>query len=327
MTERTNKNRDQEEIDLLELFRLAGRGIRNLFLGIFRIILLFIVFLYRKAFYITGFVIMGALVGWGISEITRPYYTSDMVIRTNAIKASDIISYVGRLHNLVEKKNYHELGRLLSNGDTAASMVRNIQAFWFIDVNKDGTPEYIDYEEKYNPHDTSLVRLNDRVNIRVEVFDPHAFQYVREGVYAYFKKNPYINKLNNLRKEQTREYIKHIEEQILKLDSLEDYEYFQKQKDLNPQGRKGQIVVLNEQKVQLYHPYIISLQKQKMELEKELTIYPDPITVIEDFTPLTKEENPRAAYTEKYALVMGLMGIFLLLILESRKKIRNFLSS
>jgi hypothetical protein len=326
MSEVNNKTDQQEEIDLLGLFRVLGRSIRNFFLGILRTILLFIVFLYKKAFYVAAFFILGVLVGWGVSKMARPYYASDMVVRTNAIKASDIISYVDRLHNLVHKKNYHELGNLLSTADSVAFMVKNIQAFWFIDVNNDGIPEYIDYDEKYNPRDTTVTRLDDRVDIRVEVFDPHAFEYIREGVYTYFKKNPYINQLNNIRKIQACEIIKNIDIQINKLDSLEDYEYFKKQKDLIPRNRAGQIVVLNEQKVQLYHPYILSLQKQKLELEKEISVYPDPITVIEDFTPLSKEENPRMGYIEKYALIMGLFGILLLLILESRRKIRRFLS-
>ena len=323
--EKNIKEQKTDEIDLLELFRKSWIVTKKIFNWIIRSILLFIIFLFRKSLYIAGFLILGGVIGYGISKISRPYYASDMVLQPNAITASDMISYINKLHDLLKIQNYTEVSKILQLKDILSSQIKDIQAYWFIDKDKDGTPDYIDYKNEFDVRDTTQRRLNNRIDIRVEVYNNGIFNLVKSGIYNYFNLNPYINRLNQVRIQQTKELIAKINNQIFKLDSLEDYEYFQKQKDMRPSGGKGQIVFLNEQKVQLYHGDIISLQKQRLTLEKELTVYPDPITIIEDFTPFTKQENPKSKYIIEYGLIFGLLGILFLAFLATRKKIQHFI--
>ena len=320
------KEQKSDEIDLLELLHKTCSATKKFFNRIIRSVLLFIVFLVRNSLYIGGFIILGGMIGYGISKISRPYYASDMVVQPNAITASDMISYINRLHDLIKDRNYSELSKLLQLNDTISNQIKDIQAYWFIDKNKDGIADYIDYKNKLNVRDTTQRRLNNRVDVRVMIFNNQIFDSVRIGIANYFTQIPYINKLNQVRKQHTEELISKINNQIVKLDSLEDYDYFQKQKDMKPTGENGQIVLLNEQQVRLYHGEIIGLHKQRLTLEKELIVYPDPITIIEDFTPLTKKANPKSKYIMIYGLIFGLLGILILGFLETREKIKRYIA-
>ncbi len=322
--EKNKKEQKNDEIDLLELFHKTWDVTKNFFNWIIRSILLFIVFLVRNSLYIAGFFILGGIIGLGISFRGRPYYVSDVVIKPNTLSVANMISYINRLHGLLKRKDTIELSKLLKIHDTITiQKIKDIQAFWIIDENKDGIPDYVDYKNK-DKSDTSKRKITSRFDLRVEMYDYHLSDSVKSKIYNFIFLNPYITKLNGVRNQQTKILISKINSQIVTLDSLQDYDYFQKQKDMRPSGKNGQIVFLNEQKVQLYHGDIINLQKQRLALEKELAVYPDPITIIEDFTS-TKKENPKSKYILKYGLWIGLLGILFLFLFQNRKSIKKYM--
>ncbi len=49
---------------------------------------------------------------------------------------------------------------------------------------------------------------------------------LKKDLFNYIRKNPYIQKLNQIRKEELKELIGQTKHEISKLDSLQDEEYF-----------------------------------------------------------------------------------------------------
>jgi len=83
------------------------------------------------------------------------------------------------------------------------------------------------------------------------------------------------------------------------------------------------MVILNEKETKLYHDDIIKLYNRKLALEKELSINPDPITVIQDFTQLAKADNPLIKFLKTWVVIFAVFGFSFAILWQYRKRLWN----
>ncbi|KPK84751.1 MAG: hypothetical protein AMS27_09100 [Bacteroides sp. SM23_62_1] len=314
----------KDEIDLLELFRRMGQKIGQFFTGLLRFILLTILYFWKNALILLGFVVVGGFAGFGISKMAMPYYSSDMIAQINTTNVSEMMAYINDLHELCKENNNEVLSEYLQLTVEVAEKIKDINAFWIIDQNKDGVGDYVDYRNKYDLRDTTQRRIQNRFDLQVEVYDITGFNDVKKGLYNYVTINPYLNSLNENRKKRIRELIAETNNEILKLDSLQKYEYFKK--ELSAPEEKGQMLIWNEKETRLLHPDLIGLFRQKQSLERDLELFSEVITVVKDFTPLSQVENPVMKYIKKWGLYFGVLGVILKFLFDKRRNIRNFVN-
>ena len=141
MTDKKNQasqNSKNEEIDLLQLFKSFGDFIVGIFKGFFNIILQFIIFSIRKWVYLFLAVLLGTGLSYLMSKTQQDLYHSDLVLKSNAVDNQEMISYINRLGNLTSRDNYPILANALNITEEEAEKIHTVNAFWFIDVNKDG---------------------------------------------------------------------------------------------------------------------------------------------------------------------------------------------
>jgi hypothetical protein len=318
----SNTNNAPQEIDLLDLFQRIGTGIKNIFVGFFRFLLFLLVFGFRKAHFLVLFLGAGALIGLLLFSSTKRYYSSYMVAQANGITSADMINYINDLHELCKKNNAEALAFDLQMQDSTARKVKDIQAYFIVDADKDGIGDFVDFKNSFNPKDTSQIRLEDRFHVSVEVYDNKAFSNVRNGLFRYMRKNPYIIKLNEIRKQELTELISKTEYEIAKLDSLQNTDYFKSADKFRSQ--QSQMMFLAEKEPTMYYKDKLSLVSRKQAYTKELELATEAFTVIKDFTNLAVAENPKSSYLVKYALILGLLGYIFLLLIYFRKPIFKF---
>ena len=186
-------------------------------------------------------------------------------------------------------------------------------------MNNDGITDLVDYDEDYETSDNTISR--SRFVIKVEVFDQTVFPVIQQSIMDYIESNNYIRELNSIRKRQLQALINKLADEISMLDSLKKFEYFKDQEQLTPQS--GQILVTNEKDTQLYHGQIISLYRQRQDLEERLEIRTDPITIIQDFSALAVIENTLFTYLKKYGILGIVFGIFIAFIYEKWPIVRR----
>ncbi|MBN2349901.1 MAG: hypothetical protein JXJ22_13735 [Bacteroidales bacterium] len=312
-----NLKKKTDEIDLLELFSILAHKISQFFNFIFRTILAIVVFLIRKSPILVLFAAAGVFIGYVLFSNSKRFYSSEMVAQPNGISNSDMINYINDLNKLCKEKNYLSLSQTLNLDDSIVNKIKDIQAFWIVDINKDGSGDYIDYKSSFNLKDTTQQLMEDRFQLRVEMFDNSAFGYVTEGLYYYISQNPYLKRLNEIRKDELKELISITSREINKLDSLQDVEYFQKSKQ--PLIKDNQINLVSEKETQLYYRDKLALISKKQEYEKELELSTEPITVIKNFTALAVAENPMMKYVVKYGIYMLSLGLLLIILFDYRK--------
>jgi hypothetical protein len=83
----------------------------------------------------------------------------------------------------------------------------------------------------------------------------------------------------------------------------------------------NQMVVLNEKDRKLYHNDKLRLEEKLLKIEKDMTINREPITIVQDFTPLSKAENPYSKYAKNFGLLFAILGFILSIIWQYKRKI------
>ena len=319
------QNRPNDEIDLLELFSRMGKSISNaiksFFTLIWKVLLFFISFSFRNVIQLSIILGFGIAVSVAIFFSSSRFYSSDMIASSNALRNEDMISIINNLNELCRTGNKEGLAQNLNISLENAEMIKSIKAYWGYDTNLDGVVDYIDYDDKYvATKDTTIRRIPNRLFVRAEVFNEGIFNLMKAGLYRYIESNPYVIQVNETRKRQLQDMITQTELEIRKLDSLQNFEYFEKDR-IVPQVGANQMVLFTEKERILYHREIFNLLTEKQDLERRLTVHADPVTVIQDFTPLSRVENSLLSYVKKIAPLILIAGFILHVIWRYKKDI------
>lgn len=318
MDNKAQQPKTTEEIDLFEIFNRIGNGFKNLFNKMLLMLKSFLIVLIRKSLWIIFFSILGLLLSYVLFKNTNQYYYSEMVIRSNAMDNTNIIRSLNILNDLFINKNYEEVSNSLGISIVQAKKIKSINAYFGIDLNKDGVVDFVDYKNTYNPKDTNQNRILNIFYLKVGVYDQSVLLDLKEGIKKYVKTNPFILNNNEIRKEQTMLLIKEYSNEIEKLYNLQKIQYFELPR-IQKSGN-GQILVFNEKEFKLYHNEIIDLINKKLALEKELAINPEPITIIQEFSQLSRTNN-LLFYIKFLVPIFSLLGLCLSLIWQHKYSI------
>lgn len=318
----TNNNVNNDEIDLLDLFRRIGNTIRKWFNSLGRAFLISVVFLLKKWLPLGISIVLGVLFAYMLKFTSDSSYKSDLVLRNNAIQNSEMIGHINKLHRYFDERNFEALNSLTSiNGDLLKN-VNDICAYWIIDKGNDEVPDYVDYSSNHNVYDTLNVRMKDFIDIQISIKTPQELAIVRNGIVKFITSDTLFQKINNTRIRQKKEMLQRISLDITQLDSLQKIINRNENKRTNLQTN-NQMVFLQEQKTQLLYPEIQNLYTRKQIIEVELDLYPDIITVINDFSVPSRRINGVFYYAKKVAPIFFLITLIILILYSNKKKLNE----
>jgi hypothetical protein len=300
----------------MDLFNRIGRSISRGIKALWKAFLISIVFIVRRWLPLTISIVLGLGVSYLTMKNTSSTYSSEMVLRNNAINNSELISYINRLNELDD----NSLARKLNISAEKGRNIGEIRAFWIIDKNKDEIPDYIDYTNTHDIYDTTNIRMNDRFDIRINIKENQNLGIVRDGIIWCIENDSSFRHMNRLRLRQNKEMLARYETDIRNLDSLQKVKYFEE-----PRGRiartNGQIVFMQEQPAQMFYRDIQQLYEKKQKLEQETDLYKGAVTLISDFTRPSQRINGLKFYARKYIPIFLISMILILIILHNRNKL------
>jgi hypothetical protein len=316
----TNKNVKEDEIDLLDLFRRMGNTLKDWSHAVGTAFLISVVFLLKRWLPIGFSIIAGVGASYLLKVSSDPFYTSDLVLRNNISSNADMISYVNRLRTYSRDGNKTALEKALSISSGQAKGIIEISAHWIIDQNKDGSPDYVDINNKSDVYDTLNVRMQDRMNIRTKIIFPRDLTSLRNGILKFIESDSLFQQKNRVRLAQNRDLLSRLEYDIQQLDSLQKIKYFQETKNRFPQNG-GQMVFLQEQKTQLIYSDIYALYARKQNLEAERDLYKGTVTVLSEFSEPAKRSNGALFYAKLIVPLFFILTLLILIVISNRKKL------
>ena len=315
-------NKKEAEIDLLDLLRIIGRAISNGSKSLGRIFMRSLVYLFKKWIPLGISLLTGLIFSYFLSYTSDSFYTSDLVIRNNVLINADLITYLNRLQKYSNEANNTALMDALSISQEEYENILDISAYWIIDRGKDGSPDYVDYKNNHNLYDTVNVRMNDRVNIKVEIKNPRELAVLKERIIQYIQKDSFFQERNLIRLRQTEEMISRLSYDIKQLDSLQKIKYFEETKSRLPQNG-GQMIFLQEQKTQLVYTEIYELYQRKNIYEIERDLYSEIVTVLNDFSFPAKRNNGTLFYAKIIIPALFSLTLLILILSTNRKKLHT----
>lgn len=318
----TNNNVRNDEIDLLDLFNRMGRTIRKWLNALGRAVLISIVFLVRRWLPLTLSIIAAIVVAYIMKSTSPSIYTSDIVLRSNVIDNSQMISYINRLQSL-DKETF---ARTLSLPKETSDNVSGIGAYWIIDLNKDRVPDYVDYKNNHNIYDTTNIRMQDRFDIQVKIKSPQDLDKVRDGLINYINSDLLFQERNKIRLAQNQELQARLNIDIKQLDSLQKVKYFEETRKKASQTG-GQIVFLQEQNTQLLYNDIYILYARKQALETDKIINGEIVTILSEFSMPSTRINGITFYAKQTLPYFLLVTLIILVFTANLNKIREIFNN
>lgn len=330
-----NSNKvSHDEIDLLDLFRRVGKTLKNWANALGTAFLISVVFLLRRWLPL-GISIAAAIgVSFLLKATSHSFYTSDIVfrnnlatmdkfkVRDNSGTTSEIISKLSKLHTFCSENNLPALSKAISINPESASNILDIDAFWIIDLNKNGIPDYVDYYNGHKSSDTTNIRMQDRFDVRVKISSPSDLDKVRNGIIKYVENDSLYQQMNQLRLRQNKELLLRLAYDIKQLDSLQKVKYFEETRNIKP-ATGGQIIFMQEQKTQLVYSDIYSLYSRKQSLESENELHTGVLMVLSDFSTPAKRENGGLYYGKTVIPLFFLTTLLVMILLANKKKLKE----
>jgi hypothetical protein len=330
----TNRNAKDDEIDLLDLFRRMGRTLNRWLKAIGIAFLISVVFILKKWLPLGVSIIVGIGLSYLLKTTSDSSFTSDLELRNNLVRmdrikmrdnsgtTSEIISKINKLHTFCVEKNATALSEALSLKPGSIPNISDIAAFWIIDLSKDGIPDYVDYKGNHVASDTTNIRMQDRLDIRVKINSPQDLKLIRNGIIKYIENDSLYQLRNQVRLKQNHDLLTRLDFDIKQLDSLQKVKYFEETRNMTP-TKGGQIVFMQEQKTQLLYSDILSLYSRKQDLESERDLYKGIVTVLSDFSLPAKRENGGMYYGKYLIPICFFVTLILLIFTINRKKLKE----
>jgi hypothetical protein len=168
-----------DEVDLGNLFKIIGRGFKNLFnaiarffIGVFHLFVQLLIFLRNNIFKIGISMIIGAAIGLFLDfTISRPYYSS-MVVEPNFKSTNQLYSNVLFYHELVRQKETDQLAELLNISPEEA---KDLKGF-YVEPIRNENEKYEQFNRFIEAVDTATISKIDIESFK-KAFTDYDYRY------------------------------------------------------------------------------------------------------------------------------------------------------
>lgn len=269
----TEKRND--EIDLIELFL-------NMYM------------FFKKNFwilFISG--IIGGGLGYSTKFFGKKHFESSMLINSYTVSRNILMEYINNIQAIIDDGNSKYLSERM--GIDTTNLI-NLKKISVEDI----------YDEKTK-------KSKGYLSVTVTVEDNQLLNNLGSGILNYIEKEPYVQSEIEIYKENNQNLISKIDEEIKKLEALQE-------NNLNQSKNKGDVNIYNTQKS--FQNELLALIKEKQGIEKRLQ-FKTPFRVIQDFTIYQKPIRKTVTYTFSSGLIFGFITLLILIFRNINESIKR----
>ncbi|MEL0455286.1 hypothetical protein WJN01_03515 [Flavobacteriaceae bacterium SZ-1-7] len=242
MSKDSPQPQQSEEVDLGQLFKQIGKAfdrlinfISSIFKGIYKVVILLLVHIYKRLIWYAGVIIIGLILGFIIDSYSKKMYGANMYIQTNYNSARQVYENIKQFHQLAYvDKDTSELALKLNISSDLAS---NLKGFYIEpDLDENNIAEmYSDFYQRldsvsrlemtYDRYRESLTPYNYSIHrVGVASTDKNIYKKIEESFIHQISGNKYLNELLEANKKILEKKDNVLQKQVQKTDSLvEEY--------------------------------------------------------------------------------------------------------
>lgn len=257
-------------------------------------------------------------VGLWHSSAPRRLFYGDAVILFAPEARQQVIAQLDYLGSLCHNP---QMADKLGLKTDYANTIHRINHFNVIDFKNDSVADIIEYKKIGSfLADTSNVVMPDRVSVRVYLRHETDFNTFCQALQNYLSNQSDIARIDSVRKANLQQYIDFCNEELQRIDSLSNYEYFVRNQQLDLQFK--QTLVMSERDQELYYTDREQLLRQRQTAESVL--YSNP-NVIDFVAPMSALTFPRLWEMCIWIVVGYFLGLCFALLAKYRKEIMAYL--
>jgi hypothetical protein len=313
---------EKEEIDLLKIGKIFHQKIVYLLKHTGTFFKVIFIFLLRKSLWLLLFIAAGLVVGIIRYGSTPKIYRSEITVRSNNLPINLLAEGIAKLNILCALQDYNELSALLNISEFDAAKIQRLTPLYGLYLPNRSTqntdiPTY--YAKKFTWRDT-LRTASSYFKVRVDVLDENVYANLTQGLlYFLTNSNAYGHKINTVRTEQLKSRIEYVEHEISTLQQIQATQTAKTNTSLQLELTGS---LQKSEPIQL-HEAINNLYNEKINMEREVALFPQPITLIADFSKSYRPIHGLMFYMLWDAAAFAAIGLIALLLWNIRKHIVN----
>lgn len=277
MADQPKNNSTSDEIDLGQLFQMIGRGFNKIGIAFLRLFL----YLKKNALILGILIVVGAGIGYGISQISRKKMKIEVIVKPNLESKNYLYDVVAEIESNIKSKDsvfFKNIGVEVTDlGEFKISIEP-------IEENKKGKEnlEYLELLEKFQANGEFLNFIKSELsnkstlNHRITFLFKNSLEgkIFAEKVMEYINSNKYLKELVTTSNQNAMERIKRNETFIKQIDELISI-YSQSFNSQSSQAVDGRIVMDNTEKINvtglfaLKNQLIQSIERKKIEVKEQ----------------------------------------------------------
>ncbi len=282
---------------------------------------------YQRWYIVLSVVLLAVAVALYWSRPANRMYKAGAMVYLNGIHTGDVKQQWGKLVKAVPVSVSEEqsLAQLLQIPDSEALALSHYACYNVIDCRRDSVPDFVDFNSKYNPSDTTDVVMDNYLYLQFRTSHPSQAVEIGRASVAFLNSNPLMQQ--KFKSYQTVLYQKALfcRQQVEMLDSLTHDFYFNQAADKQFLYSQGPSVLIGRRELRMLHPQIWELMNASMRTESEYNIAQAPVVLLSDFTVEPHAVNGPVRCSA-FAILLGyIVGCALALCVDKRKEIHGWL--
>ncbi len=230
--------KENEEVDLIQLFNLIGKSFERFFKFIGNIFkLIFKVSVYSLKPIVENFkvisisIMIAAIIGYGLEKFSTPVFSSNMLVKPYFESKYNLVKNINYYNSLIVRRDLEQLSRIFEIDTTEASELLEFS----IEVGPEDPNQVLQqYDQYIKSIDSTLAEevsytefIENREILRSDVFSIQAksssqtiFQKLSKGFEKIFE-NEYSTKMKKIRDSVVDIEKRSLQEQLVRVDSLQ----------------------------------------------------------------------------------------------------------
>lgn len=311
------ENQNNNEMNLFDLIVMFCRAIKRFFVWCGISLLHLVRFSIQNIWIILAFVVASGILGFIFTQPQHTTYKGSATVLFVQESSPLIHDYIKRIDLYSGNKN---MSAELGMPDSLAKSIEEIKAYNWIDYKNDGTPDKVCKSESDKIlSDTNNVIMNDRVYLQVKAKGMYNMRDIQAWLQQYFDQRAELTPLTEHGRMGLQARINAYTNEIVRLDSLATYEYFNNQS--NKLEAKNGVVMSNGR--QLYYEDILKLIDKRSTTEAELNMRTHNINFQNDI--IVTSASPRWLRFAIWVMVGYILGALLALAIKNRLQIADYL--
>ncbi len=324
------ENYREDEVDLRKLFQAIGKGFFNIGKAFINLIIRIRRVSISYKILLIAMVLIGIIAGIAYNKVSKPYYTTSMLLSSEYFNGRLVENNVGKLNTLCEETDRVGLAKVLN---IESEIALNIKGFDFEPMVTE--QDIVDVEvlkqklEELKVKDPDIEKVIEQIEIQnkktyvitVRVFDNTIIGNLQESLVGYFKNNPFVSNRIKVTKKSQLALINKLQRDLIQLDSLKNLFNLNLKANAGRKGETANVYVGESGSLDpvRFYSQSVFLYGKLQEAEEKITLA-DDFEVIDGFTVFSKPESPSTII----AIVISLLGFIglayvLIIFIETNK--------